>query len=167
MVTRGHTVEPEAGSGAVVVSRPSTKAGPRWSEPGAKLWTVMKIAQNHRTPQLWGSRGSMGGAVEMSGTPMMTRVWNGAESGPGATGGHATVGWVPGLGEHPQSQNWDPERSALVGLWNAGLTGSQGFHECGGVCPWRSVQIEQSFGTSELWFGTIQMLRSMLVDYCL
>lgn len=78
----------------------------------------MKIAQNHRTPQLWGSRGSMGGAVEMSGTPMMTRVWNGAESGPAATGGHAAVGWVPGLGEQPQSQNL-----ALTGRhwWDLGM----------------------------------------------
>lgn len=83
MVTRGHILERR--STIPVPFR--TGQATRWSSmvgTGTKLWTVMKIAQNHRTPQLrfgaaWAARRTFGSGVGHADDD--PKWWDGCERG--------------------------------------------------------------------------------------
>lgn len=182
MVTQEGTHSLDEGQSPVYRCAVSNRPPRQWSAmvgTGTKLWTVMKIAQNHRTPQLrfgaaWAARAQ--GLVVSPGSGHVDddpKWWNGLERGADAvTGGHnGPRCQVQGSILRSQISGSIAEE---VGPWN-GICFMffarfrdefHGFHG-EGISPWHSVQIEQSFGTSDLWFGTIQMLHSMLIDYCL
>lgn len=155
MVTRGHTVPGCRGLYSVSGSFLGRPRG--WS---TMVGTGIKVvdrdenrakSQNSTTLGFSGQHGRRG---KLSGTPMMTRVWNGAERGPRATGSRTAVGWVPGLGEHPQSQNRARTRSRLVGLWSVGWADVVGSHGAGASV--RGAASKLSSPSEPVSYGLVQ-----------